>query len=130
MRKFENDMDLAEALFDAARLEVAGETTRAGMVAIPVLNRAPVLAGSILMGWFAQAVQAYASFAHLTPLEAFDRLLSKPARIGPVNVRVESALPANTILLLGRRRPGESDEDYTARCSKIVGLFTIGEATS
>jgi hypothetical protein len=75
-----NDLTQADALLDAVRLTVAGNTAGAGMLAIPAINHAPIVAGSLLIQFVADAVRAYALAADIHPAtDAVDRLWSKPA---------------------------------------------------
>jgi hypothetical protein len=77
-----NDLTQADALLDAVRLTVAGNITGAGMTAIPAIKHDPILAGSVLVNWLADAVRAYALAADIHPAtDAVDRLWSKPAGV-------------------------------------------------
>ena len=76
------DLDLGDTLYDAARLHVAGETARAGLTAIPAINRDPVTAGAFLIAMVAHATREYARVTGMVPTHAFDCLWSKPERDG------------------------------------------------
>lgn len=75
-----NEFDKADALLDAVRFRAGGDEMRAGVTAIPVLEADPILAGSILISWISQAVHAYAHAVGIDPVEAVDRLWTKPER--------------------------------------------------
>ena len=75
----QSELKQADALLDAVRLTVAGDTVRAGMRAIPAIEHDPIVAGSVLIHWVADAVRAYALAADIHPAtDAVDRLWSKP----------------------------------------------------
>jgi hypothetical protein len=76
----ESDLAIGDAVHDAVRLQVAGDVAGAAAAAIPAAKWDPILTASILAEKCSHAVHQYAAALGISPLEAYDRLWTKPDR--------------------------------------------------